>query len=619
MFSSLASRRTNAMTRPGTSWILILSVALFMALLITGCGGGDKDNNAAGTADDSPILATVGEGEITAYYYEDRLVKLAQNELPVEDGQYMDMSTEAGKLAFLEVLINKELMVQKALQLGYDQDVQVVGARNSMSEYEGGLALWEEVIGEVSRFISDEELADFYEKLGTDYLCHYVICNFEDDALKAREFALTGADWEDVVAQFHDGNPAPSGRYQVKIPYGQYSPEFEDVVFATELGGVSMPITSNYGFWVLRVVDIVHNEKPSLEVAKAQILDVTRNRKVGALRVKFRDEMHEKYELRINEDALWTVYTAMPDQAMMDPVTNEPLKNEDLIDMEVPTEALGEVLLSYRGGEGEQIEMTVAEYQEHFNNMSIFQRPKKGDMLGGFRNKLKDEMSRGMIAVETRERGFLEDPEVVAKVDLKVEEILVTQLYKEVVTFDDKVTSDQLEAFWVDHKDDYYMQETRSGHLVICKNREDADKAREAAMEGTVWRSILVKYGTDMENKKAGGNTGQVPLSHSSPIAEPLFGLEQHGVSQPFPVGNGKYAVVQLDAIVPAHSYELSEVSEAIGGRIRKDRQEAAFKVMLGQWTEELGVTINTENLASLKSWEELTTVVKPDNLVPRN
>ncbi len=619
MFSSLASRRTNISTRPGTSWILLLSVALFLALLITGCGGGDQDNNAAGTPDDSPVLATVGEGEITAFYYEDRLAKLAQNELPVEEGQYMDMSTEAGKRAFLDVLINKELMVQKAYQLGYDQDVQVVGARKSMTEYEGGLALWENVIGEVSRFISDEELAEFYEKMGTDYLCLYVICNFEEDALKARELALTGADWEDVVDQFHDGNPAPSGRYQVKIPFGQYSPEFENVVFATELGGASMPISSNYGFWVLRVVDIVHNEKPSLEAAKAQILDITHNRKVGGLRVKFRDEIHEKYELRINEDALWIVYNALPDQGLMDPVTNEPVQKEDLLAMEVPSEALGQVLLSYRGGEGEQIEMTVAEYQEHFNNMSIFQRPKKGDMLGGLRNKLKDEMSRGMITVETKERGFLEDPEVVAKVDLKLEEILVTRLYKEVVTYDDKVTSEQLEAFWVDHKDDYFMQETRGGHLVICQNREKADKARQAAMEGTTWRSILVKYGSDMENKKTGGATGQVPISSASPVAKPLFSMEEGGISQPFPIGNGKYAVVQLDNVFPAHSYELSEVSEAIGGRIRKDRQEAAFKVMLGQWTEELGVTINNENLTSLKSWEELTTVVKPDNLVPRN
>jgi len=65
--------------------------------------------------------------------------------------------------------------------------------------------------------------------------------------------------------------------------------------------------------------------------------------------------------------------------------------------------------------------------------------------------------------------------------------------------------------------------------------------------------------------------------------------------------------------------YEMHEVTEALGGRIRNNRREAAFVSTLDEWREEIGVEIFEENLAELKSWNELTEVIVPDNLVPRN
>ena len=52
---------------------------------------------------------------------------------------------------------NKELLRQKALQLGYDQDPQAVGARASLTAYHAGMALWNDVIGEPANTISEEE------------------------------------------------------------------------------------------------------------------------------------------------------------------------------------------------------------------------------------------------------------------------------------------------------------------------------------------------------------------------------------------------------------------------------------------------------------------------------
>ena len=66
------------------------------------------------------LLATVGDKEIRGSYYEDRLGRLAENDLPRDDqGQTLDMASAEGKAKFLTTLINKEVMVQKGQQLGY--------------------------------------------------------------------------------------------------------------------------------------------------------------------------------------------------------------------------------------------------------------------------------------------------------------------------------------------------------------------------------------------------------------------------------------------------------------------------------------------------------------------
>ena len=620
MFSSLAYNWTAVKGRSAGTTTLILLGAILVSLLMAGCGGDKAENDFSQYEDHSAVLAQVGDGQVTAKYYENRLAMLKAEELPTKDGVLLDTATEEGKLAFMESLVNKELMNQKAIRMGYNMDPQVASARLNMLQYEGGLAMWNDVVVEVSSAISEEELQDFYAQMGTEYLCNYVICDLEADALKAREYALSGADWEDVVNKFHDGSRAVTNKYELNVPFGQYSTKFEDSIFATELDGVSQPILSSYGYWVVRVVEINQNKKPNLEKAKAKILDITRNRKIGNLREAFKEEMRAKYNFLINQDALWAVYKGMPEGGIMDPETNEPFKREQLKNLELSTENLSMVFYSYTGKDGESVESTVADYKTHFDKMSIFQRPKKEEMLGGLRRKIEDEIERGIMNIEAEKRGYFERPDIVAKVDKKIEEIMVTRLYKEAVAYDDVVTPEQLDAFWAEFESDYFSPETRNGRLVICLNRAKADEAFAAATNGEAWRKILVDFGSDPGNKQRGGKTEFVAADSPTAMAAPFFSLENSGdISQPFAVDQGRYALVMLESIKPAKQYKLHEVSEAIGGRIKNERQEAAFVSTLAQWESEIGVEIFTEKLADLKSWEELTKVVVPDNLVPRN
>lgn len=594
--------------------LLTFALALAGLLVVSGCGGGGDGG------DGSVVLAKVGDTEITAGYYESKLGKLEQAELPKgDDGQPLDMAQLEGKKRFLETMINKELMARKATDLGYGSDPQVTALKESMTSYEANLKMWNDVVNEPTSVVSPEQLQAFYDRMGEVRVCSYVLTNFKADAEAAREFARTGADWSEVVAKYHDGAVPPTGKYEIKIPYGRYNMDFDTDVFETAVGDVAPPIASEYGYWVLRVDSVQEEQKPNLEEAKSRILDTFRNRRMAEERKKFIEGVREKYDFFIDEDALWIAYSGLPEnEVMLDPQTKQPTPREQLEPLDVPVKELDRIFYGYTM-DGEKKEYTIADYKNHFDRMSVFQRPKKGEMLGGMRQKITQELDKALLNREAEARGYFQDPDVVAKVKDKVEEVMVTKLYDDVVTFDDIVTPEQLNEFWTAHEADYAAPELRSGRLVVCQDEAQAEKAAAYVPNAESWREVLTRFGTDAGNKQRSGKLDNVSAASGGPVAAALFALKNSGdVSQPFEAGDGRWAIVQLNGVTPPRQQTLDEVRDVLGQRIRNLRREESFQALLSKWAEEYGVTRYEDRLADVASWDELTVVELPGTPLPR-
>ncbi len=596
--------------------LALVAIASLTLLSLAGCGGGDDK------AEDSVILATIGEKEITGSYYEDRLALLKQEELPRDTtGLPLDMSSLVGKEKFLETLINKEVMAVTAVNLGYGNDPQVVGARSSLMSYEAGLAMWAAEVGDPAGSISEEELQAFYTKMGASRQCRYVITNFVDDAMAARDMGRSGADWADVVAKYHDGDDDPAGKYEINVPFGRFGAVYENGVFDTEVGGISEPIPSVYGYWVVKVDGEKAGKRPAaLEDAKAQILDIARGRNIAKLRADVKTRVHTKYNFVINEEALLKCYDGMPaKEDIFYPGTQDPVAQDDLLPLDITPADMELVFYSYTKRDGTERLYTLGDYKTHFDKMSVFQRPKRAQMLGGLRNKLTEELEKTLMNFETEDLGYFENEEVLLKVNSKVEELLVNKLYNEMVTYSKRIEPAELDAFWAEHQSDYFVPETRSGRLVICVDQASADKASVAAGEGVSWRDILIEYGTDKDNKARSGKLDNLRSDAVGAIRDEMFGLSIGKASAGFAIENGNFAVVMLEAIHEPYQIELTKITEEVGQRMKQMREEENFQTLLVKWKANLEISEYPENLEGLKSWQELTTVPVPENLVPRN
>ena len=599
----MRSLRTSAF-RPA----LVPAVCLvFCVLLVAGCGGKDK-----ALAPDT-VLAKVGDMKITADYYEKKLGRLNPVDLPRDDdGNFLDTAELPGKRKFLDTVINKNVMVTVAKQLGFDADPQIDYARKTLISYEAVGVARERFVDKPASEVDEALIQSFYEKLGLYRKCRYFITNTREDALRGREKALAGADWEDLWREFHDGVQNSTVSYNIDIHYGRFITSFEDPIFACKVGDITEPVPSTYGWWVLKVDSEEQGKKPPLEEARKTITASIINRAQMRLIDGFKEGVRTKYKMYLNEDALVKAYEGLPpDESMFYPGTQDAVKREDLQPLQVDP---ADYEMDFYGYEvkGEPRKYTLGDFKAAYDRMSVFERPKWGDMLGGIRQKITDEIDRALLNFDAEDRGLHQDPEVLAKVDEKIEEMLVSKLFEEGVHSDKTISPAALDSAWALLKGDYNLPETRSGKRILCADAAQAALAYKALQAGDPWRKVLNTYGSDDADKAAGGSVGPVPATAEGPERDALFALQAGQYGAPVALADGRQAILMLEDVVPPRAQELAEVADMIVKRIQNKREEMAFRAALDGWKKQVKIEVFEDRLAKTRSWKELTDAAKP-------
>lgn len=591
--------------------VLASLAALFSLLALTlfgaGCGGKGK-----ALSPDS-VLAKVGDREITAGYYEEKLSRLNQVDLPRDDaGNVLDTAELPGKRKFLDTIINKDVMVTVAQRLGFESDAQIEYARKTLISFEAATAARERFVDKPAQDIDEKDIQDFYENLGRVRHCRYFIANTRERALAGRAKALAGTDWEDLFREFHDGPVGGTITYKIDIQYGRFVTSFEDPIFSCPVGDITEPVPSSYGWWVLKIDGEDQGKRPPLEEARKTIRASIINRAQMRLVDKFRQDVRAKYKMYLNEDALLKAYDGLPeDESLFYPGTQDPRKREDLQPLQLDPRDADMPFYGYEV-KGEPRHYTLGDFKSSYDRMSVFERPKWSEMLGGLRQKITDEIDRALLNFESEDRGLHKDPEVLAKVNEKIDEMLVSKLFEESVHGDKNVTPAALDSAWALIKGEYDLPETRSGKRIICADSAQADQAHAALEAGEPWRKVLNTFGADDADKTAGGELKGLRFDAQGPEHDALFALAKSGdFSRPFALDDGRFAIVRLDEITAPHRQELQEVAPAIVRRIQNKREEMAFREALDGWKKQVTIVVHEDKLLKTRSWKELTDAAK--------
>lgn len=269
-----------------TRALLALPVALAFALPMP--AQSQTEQPASTTETPAPevnaetVVARVGDVEITMGE-----VVLMRQALPP---QYSQLPDEVLFTGIVDQLIDQELLAREAptgdatpkrLQLEMTTERRALLARHTIDEVRGAE-------------VSDADIQAAYDEVvagipvETEYNASHILVATEDEAKALVEELNGGADFATLAAEKSTGPSGPNGGQLGWFGKGAMVPEFEAVVLALEVGTISEPVQTQFGWHVVRLNETREKPAPTLEQLRqdlvSQILQTRLEAKVAELR-----------------------------------------------------------------------------------------------------------------------------------------------------------------------------------------------------------------------------------------------------------------------------------------------------------------------------------------------
>jgi len=236
---------------------------------------------AAGTpaaAQDEPaldrVIATVGETEITFGHMLALRVTLPE--------QYNQIPADVLFRGVLDQLVQQELLRQA-------QEGDLSAAAQLRLENERRAIAAAEVIGEVTGdAVTDDAIQQAYQsEYGgttdeTEYRASHILVESEEEAQALVEEIAGGANFAALAQEHSTGPSGPSGGELGWFGAGVMVPEFEGAVTALEVGEVSEPVQTQFGWHVIKLNETRRKEQPSLDEVRGELSDTLRRQALEA-------------------------------------------------------------------------------------------------------------------------------------------------------------------------------------------------------------------------------------------------------------------------------------------------------------------------------------------------
>jgi len=127
----------------------------------------------------------------------------------------------------------------------------------------------QEITDEVVRKAYDERVAAMPEQ--TEVNASHILVKTEEEAKAIVEELKNGADFAELAKTKSTGPSGPNGGVLGWFGKGQMVPPFEEAVFALEVGQISAPVKTQFGWHVIKLNETRVKPKPTFESMAQQI------------------------------------------------------------------------------------------------------------------------------------------------------------------------------------------------------------------------------------------------------------------------------------------------------------------------------------------------------------
>lgn len=238
--------------------------ATFSLALVAPVFAQDAPQDAPMEVTADTVVATVNGTDITF-----GSVLVTRQMLPAE---YQQIDPAVLLPALIDQLVDQEVLGQEAgdlsrsTQLYLDNQARAAKAGELVNEILGGTVTDEEVQAEYDAMFDGVEP-------GTEYSAAHILVETEEEARDLIAQIEGGADFTELAKEKSIDPAGANGGDLGWFGRGRMVEPFEDAVIAMEVGTISEPVQTDFGWHVIRLNDTRQQEAPTLDVVRAQLSD----------------------------------------------------------------------------------------------------------------------------------------------------------------------------------------------------------------------------------------------------------------------------------------------------------------------------------------------------------
>lgn len=556
-------------------------------------------------AKEEPIVAKVGRHRITVEDFKEGFARKWRGEKAAKARPFED------RRAFVEELVDEQLLVAEAYARGFDKKPEVADEVNTMAQRKTLDLLYQQEV--VDKVITEEGMRTFYRRSSEELHGRHILLKVAPPdtssekvmAAKARidsihQAILDGLDFrEAAVLHSEDVTTARDSGDLGWFSWGKMVDDFQEAAWDLKVGEMSQPVRSPYGWHLILVEERrpVPNQRPYGEAKESikERMHRTESNKLNKLAREYVHNLRAKGKLETRQD-VWE----MMRQKVADPAA--PV-NKNLAGY-FTEEEKGRTIATYKGGK-----VTVQDIADKVGNRIKRINWDKEDTLNDLISSIVEPK---LLEADARSKGLfkkaLKTPEVIHRKEQQIRVLIE----KSEVT--DKVVADsaEIEAYYLSHLGDFIQEEERVVREIFIKE-DSAKVARIAgrARGGENFEKLTQWFNEKESTKAANGKIGPFGSRRMGLIGKSAFDLEKIGdIAGPIQVGRN-WSVVQLLEVIPSRTKTFEEAWGAAERQWRIAKTEELKADLEARLREKFSVTIYDDVLA--KVW-----VSEVQEVIPR-
>lgn len=246
---------------------------------------------------ESKVLAVVQGKEIT-----EQVVLKFLNDLGPQIA--MQFQSPEGMKRVVDELVNQEIIYLDAQEKGLDKEEEYIKELDRLKEGLMKQFAVNKLLKDIN--VTDDEVEEYYNdnkdrfKKPESIMASHILVEDEEKANEIVKEIKGGMSFEDAALKHSTCPSKEQGGNLGEFGRGQMVPEFDQAAFAMEVGPISEPVKTQFGYHIIKVNNKNEGSTSSFEEVKDQLTQQLLGVKQQEFYLEKTNELKKKYDVKVN-------------------------------------------------------------------------------------------------------------------------------------------------------------------------------------------------------------------------------------------------------------------------------------------------------------------------------